>query len=296
MSTSVSESKYQPGQWGFSSDHLPVSAEVKLNDNDSFSVASFNVLNEAYKEYLLYGNASPGSTEYKRGQQLGGSELVTMSPETRWKENLKIIKKGLVNGLGIIGLQECSQKFMSLLLEEIGCRNEDNYDLLHASEDLKRGEDYGVIIFDKTQFQFIASSVLYYYNEDNSRSNYIHSVLFSHIITRTKFTFINTHIPFKKSDQFVSYILKCSGPVIAVGDFNLGYNDVRSESNLKRNLIDRLENSGYRFVENLAEFSHVNTEPVLDLFDHIIFKEMTLVAYPRMTGILRENFSLTNRK
>ncbi len=279
---------YTPGIWDFPSDHLPVCASIILDYGRTINVASFNVLNEAYKSYLLYGNGKQGNVDYERGQQLSGSFLATVSSSVRESQILYIIKKGFQNDLHLIGLQECSKEMVATLRNAFSETH--GFEIAGQNDEMDTNKDFGVVIYDKKILKVIKVNI-YRYKKNEKPSNYIQVIDFKNLeISGSDFTFVNTHVPFEQSHQLIEIVKELNDdkqPTILVGDLNLGFFDSRRESSLQLNFIDKIDDTSFKRVISIADYSHVNTEPVLDLFDHIFVSRLSAIPNRVLTQAMR---------
>lgn len=263
------EDVYIPGILNFPSDHFPV--VMRIGDEKGIGVMSFNVLNEAYKEWI-------------RGDQgLKDSKLDKMTEEERIKKVLNIVENALENGVCIIGLQEVSNK---LLFALCGMK----YHVVSTPNENSHGKDFGCVIYNQNFIKLKNSCVIGYHAKGNVY-NYIHSLEMNLVSDpNNSFTFINTHTKFGCITQLINHLRKIEGPIICVGDFNVGFEDPREESS-PQPLLDEKE---FILHRDHAPYSHVNTLKKLDLFDHFYTKDIKMVKDLNLLKIVRKDLSLTN--
>jgi hypothetical protein len=267
----TSMEKYTPGQWSFSSDHLPGAGEMQIGE-DILYIAFFNALNENYKVWIT------------KGQQLGESDLYYLTEEERNKANAKIIDHEQVS---IWALQECAPKFIAKLKKKLNPK----YRFAQVTKALDK--DYGLVVYDGNKLKLLSETVVPYM-KNGKEENYMQILKFRHIASGEEFTFINTHAAFGVTHQLRDYLLTLSGRIIAAGDMNVGFHDPRDESNFQKELWEGLEPQGFGHIK--FPYTHVNTLAVLDTFDHIIYKDIKVSAAEKLTSELRKGFSLQNRR
>jgi hypothetical protein len=260
---------YTPGQLDFPSDHFPI--VVRLGDENGIGIASFNALNESYKHYI-HGN-----------QGLKDSKLDKMTENERYDLIVDIVNEAFSNGVGIFALQEVSNHLLARFYTIktgiiISTPNMDG-----------KGIDNGCVLLNPNMVQLKGDIVTSAYSDGNKLDNYIQQIPLCLSSDPTiVFTLINTHVKFGKIKQLISVLKQIKGPIIATGDFNVGFNDPREESSVK----PLLEEKEFELLTNHAQYSHVNTLKVLDLFDHFYTRDITLVADVKLLALLRKDLKM----
>jgi endonuclease/exonuclease/phosphatase family metal-dependent hydrolase len=287
---------YLVGQWSFPSDHLPVAAQIHFTDHDAIGFASFNVLNENFKHYIY------------QGQKLTGSDLDKMPQKERELQNVQIVMKALQTlNIHLFALQECSPSFLQRLQTQLDKDSRYRYHVAVSRE----GVDYGMIIYNQDFLQSTAPPTVIPYTLPGKRSQlnkYIQMIRLKHVVTETSFVFVNTHTEFGQLAQLrraLEDLPSTDENVLVVGDLNAFPGNTRNPPcDLSSQLLDPLASLGYRLVQDpAAPFSHVNTEPHLRPYDHILVKGLSVLP-PAVgddesmgsTRVLRESFSLLNRE
>ncbi len=272
---------YTPGEWGFSSDHLPIGAKIQLGQ-DSVRIASFNVLNENFKKSI------------KAGQKLEGSTLDQLSEDERNKENLNIIIYSMNHDkVGIFCLQEVNSKFFNLLSNAL---DSTQYAIKRAQSGTK--DDYGLIIYDKTRFEENTTQedwekIEAYSGKEGKKNKYIHDLSLIHKKGHEIFHFINTHAEFQEGDHLAQYLNRVNGPVVAMGDLNLGFHTKTPKTHIEHDLMQQLPH--YHLLKDHSTYTHVSTDQNLDVFDHILYKDLTILPDPELVQSMRKTFTLKNR-
>lgn len=260
---------YTPGKLDFPSDHFPVIA--RLDDEKGIGIMSFNVLNEKYKPYI-HG-----------GQELKDSQLDKMTESQRCDIIVSIIDRAFSNGVGIVALQEVSNNLLMKLYKTT------NLVVILTPNMSSKGADNGTILFNPKQVKISGNIITVPYTAEDKYENYIQQVKFSLVSDPNKeFTFVNTHVKFGLIKQLISVLKKIKGPIIATGDFNVGFKDPREESSPE----PLLKEKEFNLLLTHASYSHVNTLQQLDLFDHFYTRNVTLVGDPELLNIVRSDLKL----
>lgn len=267
-SSSTALQTYTPGKLDFPSDHFPI--VMRLGDAKGIGIMSFNTLNEAYKEYIHYG------------QSLKGSRLDQMTEEQRHNAIIEIIAKSFENGVAICALQEVSNKLMSrLFLAKLVIVQTPNMD--------GDGTDNGCVLLNPKLVKINGTLITSAFNSDSDPDNYIQQIPLRLVSDpKQSFTLVNTHVKFGCIKQLIHVLKQIGGPIISLGDFNVGFNDPRKESST----APLSEEKEFNLWLDHAPFSHVNTLQTLDLFDHFYTKDVVLIKDPELLDKLRQKLVL----
>jgi hypothetical protein len=204
--------------WQYPSDHIFIGTEITFKNGERIKIISNNILNKKYMEWII-----------KNGQGLNNSIITQAHGLNIDKKNLDlreqamitIIKKWMNFGIDIISLQDVS---VDVRYSLINLSN--NYSVFDYNTNEK---DYCCILYNKNKIAAKNGKVKQYKEDKNKIIN----VLF-YTENGNLFSFIDTHVPWKKFEQFTKYLEKpfykhnnISYPlkgdnysVIATGDFN----------------------------------------------------------------------------
>lgn len=264
--------------WNFPSDHLPAVGVARLNtSSETFSVLTWNVLNQNYLPYML----TDANTQGLRVSEITATGDRANRIMTVLSEFMADLKPGLV------GLQEVDKAVLHRL--QIWARL-NGYGLLVAENPLK-GEanaavDHGVILFDLQKFtvQPGAGEQIPFVS-DRGPTKYIQKV--SLVTNRGgAIVFVNVHRDFLDRNVFNQFVQRPpDGPTILVGDLNLQPNGV-DEILKYTDLYTRMKKGPH-------DFTHIDTKRDLTDYDHILFSGALVVKdAPSLTLRARKHFRI----
>ncbi len=243
--------------WQFPSDHLPVGATI-----DDFHVATWNVLNSAYIDWIEKNTQGLSMSliideHYVRLNEWG----LTLREEHLVQNILKMVQHP-THPRSIIALQECGTVF----LQELTKRLPKHMKIHYSSE--KPAIDQNVIIYDSKQFKLL---------EDESRivpdaypcnpGRTLMDIVFLKKSTKTKYRFVNTHLPGDPNlpgrFEFAHYIAghrTQDRVTVLLGDMN--FNPEMMESAFHGSLV-------HTFKNLVSYYTIVGTDKSAKAYDHI---------------------------
>ncbi len=258
---------FVPHVFHFFSDHFPI-----VMDFETISIASFNVLNQAYMK-----------PKYMKEQGLDGSFLTLMTEDERTTAIVKLVMSMLKeHAIPIVALQEVSPKVLARLLDEAK-----GYVVIPAPNMKGDGVDYGVIILDPAKIGICGYMKVDAY-EGDSPDKYIQRIkLYLKEKDHVFFTFCNTHAKFGAMGSLIYTLKNVEGPIICCGDFNVGANCSQKEMSI----TPLLEEKEFKLWLSHAPHSHVDTKQELKLVDHFYTRDMDLKDNHALLALLRKDLS-----
>lgn len=250
--------------WQFPSDHLPVGATI-----DDFHVATWNVLNRAYIDWIE-----------KDSQGLSKSLIITEHQETLPLSGLTLreehVIKNIINMLNhpthprsILTLQECGQKFLA----ELRTRLPKHMKILYSSPVPLKDEN--VLIYNSRLFAPLSESkIVFKAFPISSPKKLLMDVVFTHLKSGIKYRIINVHVPgdpaLPGKEELAKYIAENSkedSVILIMGDMNF----VPEEMQIA------LENAKAPSFKNLVNYyTNIGLEKDAKAIDHILVHMGTL--------------------
>ena len=250
----------------FFSDHFPV-----VMNFDTISIASFNVLNQAYMK-----------PTFMKEQGLDGSFLTAMTEEDRTTAIVTLVMSMLKDhAISIVALQEVSQNLLARLLVEAH-----GYVVIPAPNMKGDGVDYGVILLNPTKVGLCGPLKVESY-PGKSMDKYIQQIKVYLKVSGSVFTFCNTHAKFGAIGSLIYTLKQIEGPILCCGDFNVGTNSRQKEMDIK----PLQEEKEFKLWLTHAPHSHVDTEQKLNLLDHFYTRDLELKENPALLALLRKDLN-----
>jgi hypothetical protein len=203
-------------KWLFPSDHLPIGATI-----DNFHIATWNVLNTKYIQWILDNAQGLRSSLIAEENHPFGNFGLTVR-EVHTIQNVLQMLSHPTHPRALVALQECSGPFIEML----GARLPEHIQMILSSH--CPVDDQDIFLFDSCQFDYCEEeSFVERSGYPSAKFKTIMNLLFKHRQSGHAYHIFNTHVPGDPAkpgrDELARYVLrnkKRDQVTIVLGDMN----------------------------------------------------------------------------
>lgn len=269
-------------KWTFCSDHLPVGTKVKEADKGSFHIGSWNVLNEAFMNWVEQDS-----------QGLAGSKLIenhykpsdVSGLTLREEECISLIIHMLTDqgaAKDILLLQECGWHFTIELIARLQREHPHIGVVKHTADYYVK--DQNLILYNKDKFRFVSGDVSLFEFPESSEGRprpFLTATLESQQSGRV-YKIINVHLPGNPEknapEEFAEAIKRREDGdqvILAGGDMNFDERRVRVgfDKVFGRDQSQQYQQSASQYNTNITPKTWPEGALTSKCIDHIYFKD-----------------------